>query len=227
MAGYFIYSLDWDKFQSFVNNPTPQQLLAFAEIISQSLAGGGDAFEKGDPIRNWPREPEKLCDLVKERLTRSDWYGDLSDSGKSIWAAAVDYFSWDAGAETVGFRVDHDGVYWDVLQLAWEHFNVGPDQISPNVALSTFGKCPFRYRHPPDIGTPAPGGEEDDYGNEWTGHSMHTPDEVGKMLDELRSAEPTIDKSGYKPAIDDYAALVQVLEKLGNERRMLFIKVDT
>jgi hypothetical protein len=237
MAGYIIYSLDWNKFQNFVNNPTPKQLLAFAEILSQGLGGDGDAFDEGNPIRAWPREPEKLCALVKERLTRPDWYGDLSN-GKSNWEAAVDSFCRDVAAKTVGFRVENNGIYWDVVQLAREHFNLGPDEISPNVALSTFGKCPFRY-HPAsdavDIGTSAPGGEgadEDqdywgDYGDDWAMHSMHTPEEVRKMLDELRSVGPAIEKSRNKQAIDDYDALLPVLEKLDSERRMLFVQVDT
>jgi hypothetical protein len=237
MAGYSIYSLDWNKFQSFVNNPTPKQLLAFAEIVSKGRGDDDDAFEEGDPVRAWPREPEALCDLVKDRLTRPDWYGDLSHSGKSIWAAAVEGFCEDAGAKTVGFRVDHNGIYWDVLQIAGQHFNLGPE-ISPNIALSTFGKCPYRY-HPSSaaaaIETPPPGGEgtdedEDyygDYGDEWAMHSMHTPDEVRKMLEELRSVGPAIEKSRDKQAIDDYDSLLPVLEKLDSEGRMLFVHVDT
>jgi hypothetical protein len=238
MAGYIIYSLDWNKFQSFVNNPTPKQLLAFAEIVSKGFGDDDDAFEEGDPVRDWPREPEELCDLVKERLARPDWYGDLSNAGKSIWAAAVDGFCQHTGAKTVGFRVDHNGIYWDVLQLARQHFNLGPDEISPNVALSTFGKCPYRYHPASDaaaMGTSAPGGEEDDededyygdYGDDWAMHSMHTPEEVRKMLDELRSVGLAIEKSRDKQAIDDYDFLLPVLEKLDSERRMLFVKVDT
>ncbi len=77
MAGYCVYSLDWDKFQNFVNNPSRKQLLKFAEIISDGL-DGGDEFEEDDPVHDWPSDPEELCDLVKERLSRSDWYVDLS-----------------------------------------------------------------------------------------------------------------------------------------------------
>ena len=81
MAGYILYSLDWDRFQSLVNNPTRKQLLKFAEPISDGLDQHDGEFEDGDPVHDWPSEPVELCDLVKDRLARPDWYGDLSDAG--------------------------------------------------------------------------------------------------------------------------------------------------
>jgi hypothetical protein len=47
----------------------------------------------------------------------------------------------------VGFRVDSDGVYWDVIEMAWKKLGVVPKVIS-NVAMSAFGTRPYRY-HPP------------------------------------------------------------------------------
>jgi len=233
MAGYIIYSLDWDKFQNFVNNPTHKQLLAVAKIISDGLDGNDAELEDDDPVHDWPSEPEELCDLVKERLARPDWYGDLSDVGKSVWSTAVAGFCRDAGRKAVGFRVDQDSIYWDVLDLARKHLKVEPDQIVPDVALSAFGKRPYRY-HPPtdaaDIGGDEPGDDDEYYGDDfddWSMHSMHTPDEVRKMLAELRSVGPAIEGSRNKQAISDYDSFIPVLEKLDKQRRMLFIQVDT
>ncbi len=45
MAGYILYSLDWDRFQSLVNNPTRKQLLKFAELISDGLDQHDGEFE--------------------------------------------------------------------------------------------------------------------------------------------------------------------------------------
>lgn len=58
-------------------------------------------------------------------------------------------------------------------------------------------------------------------------HSMHTPDEVGTMLDELRLIGPAIENATDKQAVRDYDSLISVLEKLDKQRRMLFVQLDT
>lgn len=218
MAGYFIYSLDWDKFQNFVNKPTSKQLLEFAEIISDGLDGADDVFEEDDPVHDWPSEPEELRDLVKERLARPDWYGDLSAGGKSIWSEAVWGFCCHKCSKEVGFRADHDGIYWDLIELARKHFNAPSEEVLPDVALSAFGLRPYRcpnYAPDPDAYEPQ------------FMHSMHAPDEVRKMLEELKAIGPAIEKSRNNQAIGDYDGLLPVLEALDKENRMLFIQVDT
>jgi hypothetical protein len=104
VAGYVLYSLDWDRFQSLVNNPTRKQLLKFAKLISDGLDQHDAEIENGDPVHDWPSEPVELCDLVKDRLARPDWYGDLSDVGKDIWCNAVFSFCSSTDRDAVGFR---------------------------------------------------------------------------------------------------------------------------
>ena len=63
MAGYFIYSLDWDKFRRFVDEPSGTQLLAFAGQVSDGL----DELRSGHPgRRSGPRLAER-----PERTQRS------------------------------------------------------------------------------------------------------------------------------------------------------------
>ena len=150
---------------------------------------------------------------------RPDWYGDLSDVGKHIWCDAVYSFCSSANRDAVGFRVEHDGIYWVVLGLAQKLLKLPPNQFSPDVALSAFGERAYRY-HPP----------ADAAGNlfAWRPmHSMHTPDEVRTMLKELRSIGPAIGNATDKQAVRDYDSLISVLEKLDKQRRMLFVQVDT
>ena len=140
--------------------------------------------------------------MVKDSLARPDWYGDLSHVAQNIWGNAVYNFCSSKSRDAVGFRVDHDGVYWDVLELALKQLKVPTDKISPDVALSTFGKRPYRYH----LSTGAAKGrgkedgddeEFDDYDFDMDWHemqSLHTPDEVRKMLEELRSVGPAIAK---------------------------------
>jgi hypothetical protein len=219
MAGYRIYSLDWDRFQKFVNNPTEKQLLAFAVRLAEGLEGDDDEMEEDDPIQQWPREPEELCGPVRERLARPDWYGDLSDAGKEAWSRAVSAFCEQKGSGGVGFRADHDGIYWTLLDLAWKQLKVPTDLVLPEVALSAFGQRPYRYHPDPDA-------HRDFYA--WHPmHSMHTPDEVRMMLDELESVAPAIEASKNQEATHDHDAVVPLLEQLGEENRMLFIQVDT
>lgn len=224
MAGYIIYSLDWTKFQSFFKHPSQKQLGALVERVSEEVEAYDDDFEGGDPAQDWPEEQEELRELVKQRLSRPDWYGDLSEAGKEIWSQAVWGFCCHEDAADVGFRADHDGIYWDLLELAWKAFKVPREDILPDVALSAFGRRPFRYCPAAEGGADE---GEDDFIAWRPMHSMHTPDEVRRMLDELRSIAPAVEGAKNKQAINDYDALVEVLEQVAEEGRMLFIQVDT
>jgi hypothetical protein len=143
MAGYITYSLDWGKFQKFVERPTPGQLAAFAS----RLCGGLEEYEfdEGDSMRAWPTKAKALAPIAAKRLALPDWYGDLSATGKALWEGAISGVCMDCEEIDAGFRVDNDGVYWDVIELAWKQLGVVPGQIS-DVALSTFGYRPYRYQ---------------------------------------------------------------------------------
>jgi hypothetical protein len=219
MAGFVLYSLDWDKFQSFVNNPTRKQLEKLADLISDGLDRHDGDFKDGDPVHDWPSKSDELCDLVKERLARPNWYGDLSDLGKEIWCDAVYDFCSTSGPDAVGFHVEHDGIYWDVLALARKQLNLGPNQFSPDVALSAFGERAYRYHPRADVAAKL---------TDWRPmHSLHTPDEVRSMHKELTSTGTSIANAKDKQVASDYDALISVLEELDKKRRMLFVQVDT
>ena len=219
MAGYVLYSLDWDRFQSLVNNPTRKQLLKFAELISDGLDEHDGKFEDGDPVHDWPSEPLELCDLVKDRLARPDWYGDLSDVGKDVWCNAIFNFCSSTKRDAVGCRVEHDGIYWDVLELARKLLKLSPNRFSPDVVLSAFGERAYRYHPLTEVAG--------DFFYWRPLHSMHTPGEVRTMLEELGSIGPAIENATDKRAVRDYDSLISVLEKLDKQRRMLFVQADT
>jgi hypothetical protein len=219
MAGYHIGSLDWSKFQRFVDEPSHAQLLAFSEFISDALDVHDQRLNEGDPLRDWPSNPEALCKLVKRRLTMSDWYGDLSDAGKDVWESALTGFCSDATSKGVGFRVESDGVYWDVITIAAQHHEIPVNQITGAI-LTQFGTRPYRY-HPPAGRIPL---LEDWHAN----HSMHTPDEVQMLLEELKDAGPAIlSASEEQPRRDYQEELLPAVEKVARARRLLFITVDT
>ena len=59
-------------------------------------------------------------------------------------------------------------------------------------------------------------------------HSMHTPDEVRKMLAELRSVESAIQKAKKKDVRRQYEEdLLPAITSVADDGRMLFIQVDT
>jgi hypothetical protein len=290
MAGYIIYSLDWDKVQKFVERPTPGQLAAFASRLRDGLEEY--EFEEGDPLRSWPTKPKALAPIAAQRLALPDWYGDLSATGKAVWESAVFGACMEDEDLDLGFRADNDGIYWDVMELAWKQLGVVPGQIS-DVVVSAFGYRPFRY-HPETTpaktrkeydkeeaerrsamteakdfvdelvndtkkskGAPDPNKmmEEVQQGNpdsimkalmgffgdvqesdgggdhleEWQPmHSMHTPDEVRKMLAELRSVEPAMLKTKKREVRRQYEEdLMPALSSVADDGRMLFIQVDT
>src|SRR5262245_25906106 len=147
MAGYPIYSLDWTKFRDLVERPTPEQLTLLSKALAEELKNLDGEFDDGDPILQWPTKAKALVPIVAQRLALPDWYGDLSLVGKQLWEGTIFSACMDCKKLGLDFRVDSDGVYWDVIELAWKHLGVVPNTIS-DVALSTFGTRPYRYRPP-------------------------------------------------------------------------------
>jgi hypothetical protein len=216
MAGYVIYSLDWGKFSAMVERPTERQLLALARRVADELEEMDGEFDDGDPVLEWPRDAKSLVPVVAARLALEDWYGDLSAAGKQVWEGAVFEASRSPG---LGFRVDSNGVYWDVIDIACKALGHPPN---PNkaVALRAFGDRPFRYYPPARRGS-----SFDDYDPM---HSMHPPDGVRRMLEELRSVRPAIEASGHAGALADYNdELLPAVERVAGEGRMLFVQTDT
>lgn len=289
-AGYIIYSLDWDKFQRLIEQPNQSQLAALAKLLRDGLDEQDGEWEDGDPILEWPADVDSLAHIAAKRLALPDWYGDLSTPGKTLWEGVVVNACTSGGDIDVGFRVDNDGIGWDVIEMAWKRLGVVPNTIS-DVDLSCFGTRPFRY-HPRAKGTKTrdqfdkeerdrraslgalgkmlgqflggvkqgqtdPGAlmselkkteavsqehkdmlkdllsdeepETSDDADDWSPmHSMHTPEEVHKILAELKSVEPAFKATKKKAARTQYHNdLMPALEKIANEGRVLFIQVDT
>jgi hypothetical protein len=295
-AGYILYSLDPDKFRQLVEQPTQAQLTALARLLKDGLEEYEDEFDDDDPISKWPAKVKPLAEIAAKRLALPDWYGDLSPMGKTLWEGAIFSACQDSDDIDVGFRVDNDGVYWDVIEVAWKHLSVVPNTIS-DVALSTFGTRPYRYQQSPQAvqsreeyergeegrrasaealnsvlgqfleaaqqGTLDPekllsdieqhqgvsqqhkqalkgllsdddSAEDDDEddlddGDDWFPmHSMHAPDEVQKMLSELKSIEAIMIKSKKKDVLQQYQEdLLPAIERVANDGRMLFVQVNT
>lgn len=288
MAGYIIYSLNWGKFQQFVDRPSPAQLAAFGRLLSQSLPDP-EEFEDDDPILSWPRDTARLTQLAAQRLALPDWYGDISSAGKDLWESVI--FDACTGYEglDLGFRMDSEGVYWDVIELALKHLGVVPYQVS-EAALSGFGTRPYRYYPKPggvltreqyeqtedrraglkalsgvlgqfvedakrgeldldkvmeEFDKEAAAAEQqaetvqaflsdrdlsgsDQEIEEWQPmHSMHTPDEVQKMLSELRSVSSAFEAVAPNVRLQYQDDLLPALQTIAREVRMLFVQVDT
>ena len=215
MAGYIIYSLDWPKFSALVEQPTPAQLSILARSLADEREGLEGEFEEDDPILGWPTAAKSLVPTVAERLACADWYGDLSEVGKQLWETAFYLACMRSAKLDVGFRVDSDGVYWDVINLIVGRLGDRPE-VPGKSAMSRFGTVPFRY-HPPARSS------------DWSPmHSMHPPDEVRRMLAELRSVAPAIEADGGPDVREQFIEeLLPAVERVAADGRLLFIQVDT
>jgi hypothetical protein len=214
MAGYIIYSLDWPRFRDMVERPGKEQLVVLAHLLSDELEAMDEDIAASDPLLQGASDPGSLGDLVARRLALPDWYGDLSRGGKCLWQFVIFRACMNCDDLDLGFRVDSDGVYWDVIEIAWKHLGVPPNRIN-EVALSAFGTRPFRYHKQ--------GAVYDD----WLMHSMHTPDEVQQMRAELRSVAPAIAAADDDVREEYTTELMPAIESIADEGRMLFIQVDT
>ena len=216
MAGYIIYSLDWPKFNALVERPSRAQLTILARDLADGREGLDDQFDRGDPVLGWPRAANALTSVVADRLARSDWYSDLSRVGKELWEGTIFAACMNSDDLDVGFRVDSDGIYWDVINLISDR--MGERRETPGrSAMSRFGTVPFRY-HPPASPRSVDWGPM---------HSMHPPDEVQRMLEELRSVASAVEASRDASIRQDFAELLQAVEPVAADGRLLFIQVDT
>lgn len=140
-SGYILYSLDAARFHQLVEQPTAGQLSALGTLLSDGLAELEGEFQEGDPILAWKTDVDSLARIAAQRLPRSDWYGDLSVTGKTLWEGVVFNACMDCKSLDVGFRVENDGIYWDVVELAQKKLG-GPRTPT---AFSGFGTRPYRY----------------------------------------------------------------------------------
>jgi hypothetical protein len=214
MAGYIICSLDWIKFSAMVERPTPAQISFLARSLAEERKNLAGQFGADDPIRSWPKGPKELAPVVAERLTRADWYGDLSEAGRQLCETAFDRTCMEKELG-LDFRVDSDGVYWDVINLIVERLGDRPETPGKS-AMSRFGTVPFRCPDPP----------RQRYASSWTPmHSMHPPDEVQRMLAELRSAAPAARNAELRFGFKE--ELMPAVEEVAADGRLLFVQVDT
>ena len=220
MAGYILYSLDWPKFEALTARPTPAQLAVLAQAVADEREGLDGEFEDDDPVLDWPEDAGSLAPVVADRLARDDWYGDLSSVGRQLWETAFYVACMRSDELDVGFRVDSDGVYWDVIHLVVERLGDRPETPGKS-AMSRFGTVPFRYRPPAKR-------RASDPGSDWTPmHSMHPPDEVRRMLEELRSVAPAAEAAKDPDVRTQFAQeLFPAVERVAADGRMLFIQVD-
>ena len=217
MAGYIIYSLDGPRFTALVERPTPAQLAILAQGLADEREELGDEFDEGDPVAEWPEDADELVRVVAARLALPDWYGDLSQVGRQLWETAFYVTCMRSEELDIGFRVENDGVYWDVISLIVQRLGDRPEMPGKS-AMSRFGTVPFRY-HPPVKQQSA----------DWTPmHSMHPPDEVHRMLAELRSSASAVEAAEDQDVREQFTdELLPAVERVATEGRLLFIQVDT
>jgi hypothetical protein len=216
VAGYHVHSLDAKKFHQFVEKPTKSQLAAFADALADSLEAYDYRLEDDDPMKDWPVAPKDLVEIARQRLSLPDWYSDLSDGGKFVIENSVVRFVHTQEKDLGRHYELNDSIYWDLIDAALSHYGIRSGAHTEQV-VSQFGRRPFGYH--PQIGF-RPG--MDDYN---PNHSMHGPEEVRRLLEELNAAEPTIRTSdGASLAFEE---LMPALERIVGKGRMLYVEVDT
>ena len=223
MAGYGLCSLDADKFLKFVANPTNEQLLQLAEIASEHIDefDDEDYEEDSQVLTQWPVDPEELVPILRERLAGDDWYAGLADHEKDAFEYIIGSFLMEEG-HGVGYEPEREldaFVYWDVIRIIRKFHDIPSDKVTDKI-ISRFGMTP--YRGMPDqskvlgLETWAPM------------HSLHLPEDVKKLREEVLAAEEAVMNSDDENAKQEYEdVLVPMLDRLVASGRILLVEVDT
>lgn len=217
MAGYFIYSFNWEMFQQFISQPNDDQLKKFLEALDDGYEDRLDAFEEYEEddatAKSWSSEGEDPASTVVEHLKRSDWYTGLGQNTCGVWSQAIARM-----AEGFDFRVDSDGIYWNLIELATKKLG----EKSDKQAVARFGRCPYSV-------TAIEPFEPKSWGQAWWDpyHSMHPPEEVKRLVDEIESLKDDVISSNDGQAIDDFEELMPALASILKDNRVLYVCVDT
>jgi len=209
MAGYYIYSVDWDQFQRFMNGDR--------KLVTE-FAEGCDEFDEDEGITvDWPVGEPELTDVLIQHLAKPDWYSELSEFAQELFAGAMGEFLQES--DSFGFRLDgDDSIYWPVIERACEFHSVEPRTINEK-AVSTFGMRPYRF-------IPEPHYQRQSADGFVPMHSLHDPAEVRQMLQEFREAEEFIMRGDKDTQFDYTERVIPSLEQILTDNRMLLVQVD-
>ncbi len=212
MAGYFIYSMNWEKFDSFVTSPDRKTLLQIADMLVENV--GELPFE--EPVLGaCPQDREELADVLAERFQRDDWYRDLDEDEQESWCEFIGFQLTELTPFTFQAEMEIDSVYWDVISIGRAYHNVPVDRVTDQ-PISKFGMEPFRCTLPSDYRR----------GGGFTPmFTMHPPNQLREIIDQLKAAEPEI--LSNEEAAEDYGHLMPALQNILDSNRMLLVQVDT
>lgn len=217
MAGYFTYSISWEKFKQFVESPTNAQLSTFAKALDDHFEDYlEDGHSDADPMpiaERWSLDGEDAENAIREHLRKHDWYANIDQYSQRIWSESIQRL-----CESFNLRAESDGIYWNLIEIAKRELG---DKSDKHV-VARFGRCPYSVdsieKHEPV-----------NFGEAWWDpyHSLHPPDEVARLVDELQSIRDAIMNSGDTQAMSDFEELMPALIKITKKNRMLYVTVDT
>lgn len=218
MAGYFFYTLDRDKFQRFYTDPSADQMLALAEIVSEGLDEHADELEEDDVMSDWPAEPKELAPILRERILSDNWFAGLSEREKELFDYSLRSFFGHEKAD-LGHQGNDEAVYWDVIEMIRAFHGVPPNTVNEKI-ISKFGSQPFRTHIEPG---------KKRWLESWVPyHSIHLPEDVRKLRDEVLAAQAAVMDSDDEDAKQQFEdELVPVLDRAIDQNRVLLIEVDT
>jgi hypothetical protein len=220
MAGYSLSSVDWSKFQTMIMKPSQRQLTTLAQLALKARAIFRSYFAKNDPVLRWPEELKALTQIVAARLSQPDWYSDISDAGKSVWERTI-HDACGHRSAGIGMRLEHDGFYWDAIDFLRGQFGIPVNGYDPKRALSDFGTRPFRF--PSEFFK-----KRRKFGDWCPHHSMHSPEEVQRLLKELQSLAVAVKNSRDAAVQEQYEDdLMPTIKRVAEEGTALLVWVDT
>lgn len=140
MAGYFIHSMDAKVFEQLTTSPTREQALLLADAILDESDDLLRPYDEAAEPPLWPSNRDVLADRIRERLTREDWYADLTMGNAAIWDEILHLLMDEPGEQLgIDLHCENDGfLYWDAAEMAAEHG-------ATMMAEPHFGNSGFRY----------------------------------------------------------------------------------
>ena len=205
MAGYFLYSFNYEVFIDLISTPTKYFAIALADYAVEEIDEDSDY---------WPADREALADRIIERLPRDDWYSDLSLEDAEIWNQILRGLFDEVGDENgIDFDVyDFESIYWDGAE---EAARFGAAMMAEPV----FGNGGFRYS-----------GKPNDPDQPWPMYSLYPPEEAKKLLAQLEAIEPqmaTLPEGEFSPKEQFFEGLLPFVREMVQRGRMIYIQTDT
>lgn len=158
MAGYVIYSFDWDLFEDLTSNPNSSIPAQIAEKLARD-----DGEEHDGPLSSLPASKDEAASVIGTLFQSSEWFADQSDEDVQLRHEIFMHLLFNEDWESIGLSAElpeQECVAFELPHLVGGAYELDLDRMKGSsdvlfkqsknapkqpTVFSLFGNRPFRH----------------------------------------------------------------------------------